>query len=172
MNFSKNEAGILIFEPKVHEDYRGWFFEVYNKKINELSNINFVQENRSLSHKGVLRGLHYQKTKPQGKFCNVLQGEVLDVVLDIRPSSPTFKKTYSFILSENNKKSIYIPEGFAHGFYTISDVAVFSYRCTDYYDPSDEGGILWDESILDLGKREKIVSEKDAKYPKLNYVFY
>ena len=142
---------VKIIEPKVFGDERGFFLETYQlKRYQEMLNINldFVQDNHSRSTKGVLRGLHFQKTKPQGKLVRVVRGEVFDVAVDIRKNSPTFGKWESVILSEENKKQFWVPPGFAHGFLVLSDIADFEYKCTDYYDPSDEKSLKWND--LDL----------------------
>jgi dTDP-4-dehydrorhamnose 3,5-epimerase len=163
-----------LFEPKVFGDERGFFYESFNQqKFNELSglNVQFVQDNHSKSQKGVLRGLHYQlPPKAQGKLVRVVQGEVFDVAVDIRKDSPTFGKWVSAILSAENKQQLWIPEGFAHGFLTLSETAEFLYKTTDYYAPEMERCIVWDDKNLSikwpiLGKL--IVSEKD----KLGNVF-
>jgi dTDP-4-dehydrorhamnose 3,5-epimerase len=159
---------VLIIEPFVYEDSRGFFFESFRndvfKKITSL-NVSFVQENHSKSFKGVLRGLHYQiNPKAQGKLVRVIQGEVLDVVVDIRRSSPTFGKYVAEILTSENKKQIWIPAGFAHGFLTLSETAEFLYKTTDLYSPEHERCILWSDSILNISWPENIefkISSKD-----------
>lgn len=152
---TKNVAGIEgvhIIEPKVHEDDRGYFMEIYNQQDlrEEGININFLQENQSSSKKGVLRGLHFQKKFPQGKLVRVIQGSVFDVGVDLRKNSKTFGKWIGVILSEENKKQIYIPEGFAHGFLVLSDSAQFCYKCTNLYTPGDEGGIAWNDPAIGI----------------------
>ena len=129
---------------------------------------NFVQDNQSKSKKGVLRGLHFQYTKPQGKLVRVIKGEVFDVAVDLRKNSPTYGKWEGVILSEVNKKQFYVPEGFAHGFLVLSDEAEFTYKCTNFYDPNDEGGIIWNDPDINvnwpIGQNiEVILSEKDEK---------
>jgi dTDP-4-dehydrorhamnose 3,5-epimerase len=162
----------MIIEPKVFGDERGFFLETFQaERYNKYVGINlpFVQDNHSRSHKGVLRGLHFQKTKPQGKLVRVVQGEVYDVAVDIRLGSPTFGEWEAIILSEENKTQFWVPPGFAHGFVVLSDTADFEYKCTDYYDPSDEGSILWDDPDLDISwpiEHPKL-SSKDASAPKL-----
>ena len=159
---------ILVIEPFVFEDDRGFFFESFRddvfKKITSL-NLSFVQENHSKSFKGVLRGLHYQiNPKAQGKLVRVVQGEVLDVVVDIRRSSPTFGKYVSEILTSDNKKQIWIPKGFAHGFLTLSETAEFLYKTTDLYSPDHERCILWSDPILNINWPENMefrLSPKD-----------
>lgn len=143
---------IKIFEPKVFGDERGFFFESFNQKFFEETvghSVAFVQDNHSKSAKGVLRGLHYQlPPMAQGKLVRVVQGEVFDVAVDIRKSSPTFGKWVGVILSAENKRQLWIPEGFAHGFLTLSDTAEFLYKTTNYYSPKDEGSILWNDPVL------------------------
>lgn len=159
---------VKIIEPKVFGDERGFFLETFNvKRYQEVLgiNLNFVQDNHSRSAKGVLRGLHFQKTKPQGKLVRVVRGEVFDVAVDIRKDSPTFGKWEGVILSEDNKRQFWVPPGFAHGFLVLSDIADFEYKCTDYYDASDEGAILWcdDELAISWPEAGKITtSDKDA----------
>ena len=162
--------GLLIIEPTVFGDDRGYFYESYNKKeLEEVGfDVEFIQDNQSKSKKGVLRGLHYQKTKPQGKLVRVISGKVIDIALDIRKDSKTFGKWYSIELSAENKKQFYVPEGFAHGFVVISDYAEFLYKVTDYYDPSDEAGILYNDPALniDWGNIEEVIlSDKDKVQP-------
>ncbi len=157
--------GVLIIEPQVFEDSRGFFFECYHSKKFEAFGIrdNFVQDNQSRSAQGVLRGLHYQLKHPQAKLCRVTYGEALDVVVDIRKGSPTFGKSLSIVLSEKNKKQIYIPKGFAHGFCALSGEVDFVYKCSDFYDPKDEYGILWNDPHLKIDWLipSPLVSEKD-----------
>ncbi len=145
---------LKLIEPEVFEDERGYFFESFNqKKFNELTglDITFVQDNHSKSERGTLRGLHYQSPpKAQGKLVRVIQGEVFDVVVDIRKSSPTFGKWMGEILSADNKKQLWIPEGFAHGFMTLSDTAEFAYKTTNYYAPELEQCIAWDDPTLGI----------------------
>tara|TARA_B100000787_G_scaffold107534_1_gene79841 strand:+ start:22028 stop:22564 length:537 start_codon:yes stop_codon:yes gene_type:complete len=143
----------VIIEPKVFGDERGFFLETFQaERYASLLGITlpFVQDNHSRSARGVLRGLHFQKTKPQGKLVRVVRGEVYDVAVDIRKGSATFGEWEGVILSEDNKKQFWVPPGFAHGFAVLSDTADFEYKCTDYYDPSDEGSILWSDPDLDI----------------------
>ena len=145
--------GCLIIEPRVFGDERGFFLETFQAdRYRREAGIDlpFVQDNHSRSAAGVLRGLHFQKTKPQGKLVRVVRGEVYDIALDIRKGSPTFGEWEGVILSEDNKKQFWVPLGFAHGFVVLSDTADFEYKCTDYYDPSDEGSILWSDPDLDI----------------------
>lgn len=139
--------GLYIIEPTVFGDKRGFFMETYQREEFKEAGLdfNFVQDNHSKSSKGVLRGLHFQYTKPQGKLVRVIKGEVFDVAVDLRKNSPTFGKWEGFILSDKNKKQLYVPEGFAHGFLVLSNEAEFIYKCTEFYYPQDEGGILWND---------------------------
>ncbi len=144
--------GLYIIEPTVHGDSRGYFVETYNKKDMEEQglNMNFVQDNQSMSTKGVLRGLHFQKEYPQGKLVRVIKGRVFDVAVDIRAGSVTYGKWYGVELTEENKKQFYISEGFAHGFLVLSDTAEFCYKVTDFYHPGDEGGVAWNDPNIGI----------------------
>ena len=144
--------GLYIIEPTVHEDDRGYFIETYNyNDMHEAGlNMTFVQDNQSMSKKGVLRGLHFQKKYPQGKLVRVLKGRVFDVAVDLRKGSKTFGQWYGIELSEKNKKQFYISEGFAHGFLVLSDQAEFFYKCTDFYHPGDEAGIAWNDPDINI----------------------
>ncbi|MDA9622062.1 dTDP-4-dehydrorhamnose 3,5-epimerase [Gammaproteobacteria bacterium] len=145
--------GCVIIEPTVFGDERGFFLETFQAVRYEQEagiDLPFVQDNHSRSARGVLRGLHFQKTKPQGKLVRVVRGEVYDVAVDIREGSATFGEWEGVTLSEDNKKQFWVPPGFAHGFVVLSDTADFEYKCTDYYDPSDEGCILWSDPDLDI----------------------
>jgi dTDP-4-dehydrorhamnose 3,5-epimerase len=161
--------GCFIIEPKVFQDSRGYFFESYNQSsFNKLigQNINFIQDNESFSTKGVLRGLHFQKGEyAQAKLVRVIKGSVLDIAVDIRKYSPTFGEHVSLELSEENKKQFFIPRGFAHGFIVLSDTAIFSYKCDNFYNKDSEGGIIYNDKDLNidwvLNEDEFIVSEKD-----------
>lgn len=162
----------VIIEPTVFGDERGFFLETYQaERYADLAGItsSFVQDNHSRSSRGVLRGLHFQKTKPQGKLVRVVKGEVYDVAADIRQGSPTFGQWEGVILSEENKTQLWVPPGFAHGFVVLSDTADFEYKCTDYYDPSDEGSILWNDPELNIlwPIDNPILSAKDANAEKL-----
>ncbi len=156
---------VILIEPKVFEDSRGFFMETYSRQVFAEHGINaeFVQFNHSKSVKNTLRGLHYQVGKPQGKLVRVIRGEVFDVVVDIRFGSPTYGKWVSQTLSDENKKQIYAPVGFAHGFCVLSDEAEFIYACTDIYYPQGERGILWNDPDLAIQwpAREPLLSEKD-----------
>ena len=144
--------GLYVIEPTVHGDARGYFMETYNKKDMEEAGLNmvFVQDNQSSSTKGVLRGLHFQKHYPQGKLVRVVKGSVFDVAVDLRGDSETYGKWFGVELSEENKKQFYIPEGFAHGFVVLSDIAEFCYKCTDFYHPGDEGGLAWNDPEIGI----------------------
>ena len=162
---------VLLVKPTVREDARGFFFESFHqKKFADLGiNETFVQDNHSKSRRGTLRGLHYQLHRAQAKLCRVVEGEVLDVAVDIRLGSPTFGHWISARLSADNKLQIFIPRGFAHGFVTLSDTAEFLYKCTDFYYPDDEHGILWNDPQLaiDWNVSHPLLSDKDQKYPTL-----
>lgn len=144
--------GIYIITPTVHGDARGYFMETYNQRdMAEAGlNMNFVQDNQSMSVKGVLRGLHYQKQFPQGKLVRVIRGRVFDVAVDIRPGSKTYGQWFGTELSAENKKQMYISEGFAHGFLVLSEDAEFCYKCTDFYHPGDEGGLAWNDPAIGI----------------------
>ena len=160
--------GLLIIEPKVFADPRGVFYEVYSEsKYNEHGISRFVQDNHSVSKQGVLRGLHYQVNSGQDKLVRVTQGEIFDVAVDIRKQSPTYGKWWGLSLSETNNLQLYIPVGFAHGFCVLSESAEVLYKCSDYYSPEDERGILWNDPDLaiDWPIKDPILSEKDAVYP-------
>ncbi|MCY6484505.1 dTDP-4-dehydrorhamnose 3,5-epimerase [Clostridium aestuarii] len=163
--------GLYVIEPNVFGDNRGYFMETYN--YNDFKEVGldmvFVQDNQSKSKKGVLRGLHFQKKHPQGKLVRVISGEVFDVVVDLRKGSETYGEWYGVILSAENKKQFYIPEGFAHGFLVLSDEAEFTYKCTEFYHPEDEGGIRWDDDEIGIewpvdGNEKLIFSKKDKKW--------
>ena len=181
--------GLYIIEPAVHGDSRGYFMETYNKRDMEEAGLdmNFVQDNQSMSTKGVLRGLHFQKQYPQGKLVRVIKGAVFDVAVDMRKGSKTFGKWFGVELTADNKKQFYISEGFAHGFLVLSDEAEFCYKVTDFYHPNDEGGIAWNDPGIgiDWGVKGEykgtadpsgytlkdgspiIMSDKDKKWDKL-----
>lgn len=146
------QAGLTVIEPAVHGDNRGYFMETYNKKdMNEAGlDMNFVQDNQSCSKKGVLRGLHFQKQYPQGKLVRVIRGRVFDVAVDLRSDSETYGRWHGVELTEDNKKQFYIPEGFAHGFLVLSDIAEFCYKVTDFYHPGDESGIAWNDPEIGI----------------------
>lgn len=155
INVTENAGGIeglCVIEPTVFGDSRGYFVETYNKKDMEEVGLcmDFVQDNQSCSTKGVLRGLHFQKQYPQGKLVRVTKGEVFDVAVDLRENSKTYGKWYGVTLSEDNFRQFYIPEGFAHGFLVLSEIAVFCYKCTDFYHPNDEGGLAWNDPEIGI----------------------
>ena len=160
--------GLLTIEPKIFADPRGMFYEVYSENKYEEHGIPcFVQDNHSVSKKGVLRGLHYQVNPGQGKLVRVTRGEIFDVAVDIRKQSPTYGKWWGLSLSETNNFQLYIPIGFAHGFCVLSESAEVLYKCSDYYSPENERGILWNDPDLaiDWPVKDPILSEKDAVYP-------
>ena len=164
---------LIIINPSVYEDNRGYFFESYNQRFFREQGIytNFVQDNQSISVKGVLRGLHFQKIAPQAKLVRCIVGEVYDVVVDLRKSSETYKKWFGVKLSEDNMKMMFVPKGFAHGFVTLSDVAVFHYKCDELYMPSADGGIIYNDPEINIDwgvdVRQLIMSDKDRVLPKL-----
>ena len=160
--------GLLIVEPKIFEDPRGAFYEVYSEsRYNDHGIPPFIQDNHSISKKGVLRGLHYQVNPGQGKLVRVTRGEIFDVAVDIRKQSPTYGKWWGLSLSEVNHLQLYIPTGFAHGFCVLSESAEVLYKCSDYYSPKNERGVLWNDADLaiDWPIKDPILSEKDAVYP-------
>ena len=164
--------GVKIITPTLFEDERGYFFESFKKPIfknNELP-INFVQDNEVKSTKGVLRGLHYQFNRPQGKLVRVVSGSILDVAVDIRKGSPTFGKSEIVHLNVENRKMLYIPEGFAHGYLVTSSESIVIYKCTDIYDPNDQYGIIWNDETIGVNWTydSPILSEKDLMLPVLN----
>ena len=173
MNVIKTKLdGCVIIQPKVFGDERGFFLETFQAEryISEAGiTLPFVQDNHSRSSKSVLRGLHFQRTKPQGKLVRVVRGQVYDVAVDIRKGSPTFGQWEGLILSEENKTQLWVPPNFAHGFVVLSDTVDFEYKCTDYYDPSDEGTILWNDSDLNIPWPidNPILSNKDASADRL-----
>ena len=173
--------GLYIIEPTVHGDSRGYFMETYNYNDMKEAGLDmvFVQDNQSKSTKGVLRGLHYQINHPQGKLVRVIRGRVFDVAVDIRKGSATYGKWYGIELSDENKKQFYISPGFAHGFLVLSDEAEFCYKCTDFYHPNDEGGIMWNDPTIAIKWPEVVgdrmtdgtplnLSEKDKRHPALS----
>ena len=167
--------GLLLIEPKVFRDPRGWFYESYTQKNYASHGItsDFVQDNHSRSSRGVLRGLHYQVNRPQAKLVRIVQGEVFDVAVDIRPGSTTFGKWWGHNLSSENMLQMFIPEGFAHGFYVISETVEFIYKCSDYYSPIDERGIIWNDPDLSIKwpNNNPTLSKKDNLYPVLRELF-
>ena len=165
--------GLYEIQPKVFGDSRGYFFEVYSEKdFNEAGlTMKFVQDNQSSSSKGVLRGLHFQKHHPQGKLVRAVEGKVYDVAVDLRKGSPTFGQYYGVLLDAQKQNQFYIPAGFAHGFYVLSETAVFAYKCTDFYHPEDEGGLMWNDPTVAVDwnavapEITPLLSEKDKKHP-------
>ena len=164
--------GLCVIQPAVHGDHRGYFMETYNQQDMAAEGLDmvFVQDNQSMSRKGVLRGLHFQKQFPQGKLVRVIRGSVFDVAVDLRRNSATFGKWYGVELTEENKKQFYVSEGFAHGFLVLSDTAEFCYKVTDFYRPGDEGGLAWNDPDINvewpLDKvSEILLSEKDKINP-------
>jgi dTDP-4-dehydrorhamnose 3,5-epimerase len=183
--FKKIETGIenlVIIEPTVFGDHRGFFMESYSKKdfLKLGLDMEFVQDNHSKSKKGVLRGLHFQTKHSQGKLVRVIKGSVWDVAVDLRGKSPTFGKWYGVLLTEENKRMFYVPEGFAHGFVTLEDDTEFQYKCTDFYYPEYDAGVKWDDSDIgiewpfeefNLKKEEILLSEKDKVQPEFKEYF-
>jgi dTDP-4-dehydrorhamnose 3,5-epimerase len=163
---------LYLFKPTVHQDNRGYFFESYNQQFFREKGIynNFVQDNQSVSTYGVIRGLHFQKVAPQTKLVRCVVGKVWDVVVDLRKNSPTYKKSFGVELSEDNMMMMLVPKGFAHGFVTLSEVSVFSYKCDEIYLPNQDGGIIFndDEFYIDwkISLDQVILSEKDRALPK------
>ncbi len=161
--------GLIIVEPQIFGDHRGFFAETHHQERYREYGIDrtFVQDNISSSVRGTLRGLHFQIKKPQAKLVQALTGEIYDVAVDIRPASATFGQWFGTVLSETDKRQLFIPEGFAHGFCVLSEKALFAYKCSDYYDSDDEGGILWSDQTLaiDWPVATPIVSEKDSRLP-------
>jgi dTDP-4-dehydrorhamnose 3,5-epimerase len=166
--------GVLIFEPDVYEDARGCFFESFNEKQFEEATgrqLRFVQDNQSHSVKGVLRGLHYQIKQPQGKLIRTIQGEIYDVAVDLHRGSPTFGKWLGVTLSAENRKQLWIPEGFAHGFLTLSETADLLYKVTDYYAPQHECSLIWNDPALAISwpiDGTPILSDRDRQAPPLD----
>lgn len=165
--------GLYEIQPKIFGDARGYFMETYSERdFNDAGlTMKFVQDNQSASSKGVLRGLHFQLYHPQGKLVRALEGKVYDVAVDIRKGSPTFGKYHGVILDAEKGNQFYIPEGFAHGFVVLTDHAVFAYKCTDFYDPKGEGGLMWNDPAIGIdwksicGDIQPLLSEKDEKHP-------
>jgi dTDP-4-dehydrorhamnose 3,5-epimerase len=164
--------GILVIEPDVFKDERGFFLETFHaQKYMDLGiEDNFVQDNMSFSSKGILRGLHFQHRNPQAKLVQVLLGEVFDVAVDIRRDSPTFGKWFGIMLSQENLLQMYIPEGFAHGYCVVSKTALFAYKCSNFYSPADEGGLLWSDPDIEIKWpiSNPVLSAKDSQLPCLS----
>ena len=170
--------GLYVIEPTVFKDERGYFVETYNQNDMKEAGLDmvFVQDNQSMSTRGVLRGLHFQKQFPQGKLVRVVRGKVFDVAVDLRSDSKTYGKWFGVELSAENMKQFYIPEGFAHGFLVLSDEAEFCYKCTDFYHPGDEGGLAWNDPEIGVEwpleeGGDLIISEKDQKLKGLKDTF-
>jgi len=165
---------VRILEPRVFEDARGWFYESYREdRLRELGiTARFVQDNQSFSRRDVLRGMHYQVGRPQAKLLRVLQGEVFDVAVDLRRKSPTYRKWVGEVLSGSNRRQMFIPEGFAHGFLVLSETAEILYKCSDLYVPKEERGLLWNDPEIGiqwpLHGRAPVLSDKDLRLPKLH----
>lgn len=164
--------GLKVIEPKVFGDERGYFFESYNYNDYAAAGIaeQFVQDNQSSSSRGVLRGLHFQIKYPQAKLVRVIRGEVFDVAVDLREGSETYGKWFGLILSEDNKKQFFVPKGFAHGFVVLSDYAEFAYKCTEFYHPGDEGGLVWNDPDIGIDwpipeGMELNIIERDRNWP-------
>jgi dTDP-4-dehydrorhamnose 3,5-epimerase len=169
---STNLPGVKLIEPAVHGDERGFFVETFQAERYLAAAgiaLTFIQDNHSRSRRGVLRGLHLQTARPQGKLVRVARGEVFDVAADIDPNSPTFGRWTGAVLSDRNHHQLWIPPGYAHGFLVLSEVADFEYKCTDYYDPQSEAGVIWNDPDLaiDWPNREPTLSAKDARLPRL-----
>lgn len=169
--------GLYIITPTVFGDHRGYFMETYNKEdyVAAGIDVDFVQDNQSASKQGVLRGLHYQTKHAQDKLVRVLKGEVFDVAVDLRSGSKTYGQWFGVLLSEENKKQFFVPKGFAHGFLVTSEYAEFAYKCSDFYRPEYDAGILWSDNEIGIEWPipegvEVLVSEKDAKLPKLSEI--
>lgn len=164
-------SGVIIIEPKVFNDSRGFFKENFHVQCYRDIGIDydFVQDNYSQSQKGVLRGLHFQVTKPQGKLVSCLRGAVFDVAIDINPLSLTFGQYVGVELTEENHRQLWVPPGYAHGFCVLTDIADFHYKCTDYYDPNDESGVIWNDPDININWpiEQPLLSNKDAKLPLL-----
>jgi dTDP-4-dehydrorhamnose 3,5-epimerase len=173
MGWEKTEfEGLWVFQPKVFGDDRGYFFESFNQKNapEEIRNLRFVQDNEAKSSYGVLRGLHYQLPPfSQSKLVRVVVGEVLDVVVDIRPNSATYGKSFSLLLTENLKNQMFVPKGFAHGYVVLSETAIFAYKCDEYYTPEAEAGLRFDDDVLQINwtipTTDMILSDRDKKWP-------
>ncbi|MCL2031573.1 MAG: dTDP-4-dehydrorhamnose 3,5-epimerase [Oscillospiraceae bacterium] len=165
--------GVVVVEPTVFGDSRGYFMETYNQNEFAQAGITagFVQDNQSRSARGVLRGLHLQKTRPQAKLVRCLEGEVFDVCADLRPGSPTYGRWYGLMLSGENRRQLFIPRGLAHGFLVLSETAVFAYKCDEFYCPEDEAGLLWNDPGIGIewpldGIGPPALSERDRRWPK------
>ena len=174
MNFINTDIPeVFIIEPTLHQDQRGYFAETYRQNVYQKKlRVNFVQDNLSASTQHVLRGLHYQLEKPQAKLVYVIQGSVLDVAVDIRKNSPTFGQSVVVELTEQNHRQLFVPAGFAHGFVVLSEIVIFTYKCSEYYNIEDEYGIIWNDPDLNIDWRvtSPILSDKDQRLVKLSEI--
>lgn len=163
--------GVMIIEPTVYRDERGFFLETWHagKYAEHGVEVSFVQDNHSRSRRDTLRGLHFQRTRPQGKLVRVVQGEIFDVAADVDPSSPTYGEWVGVSLSSEDFRQIYVPPGYAHGFCVVSAVAEVEYKCTDFYDPGDEGGVMWNDPVLNIQwpTTAPVLSIRDQQHPPL-----
>lgn len=163
--------GVLIIEPEVFKDERGFFLETWHARRYAAAGIEmpFVQDNHSRSVKDTLRGLHFQRTKPQGKLVRVIEGEIFDIAADVNPDSPTYAQWVGVSLSADDFRQIYVPPGYAHGFCVVSEIAQVEYKCTDFYDPADEGGVMWNDPVLGIAwpTETPILSRRDQQHPPL-----
>ena len=171
--------GLLILKPKIHYDNRGSFMETYNLAEYSMNNLmfNFVQDNQSISHKGVLRGIHFQKEHPQTKLIRVIKGAIYDVAVDLRKNSSTFGQYFGIILSSENNKQLLIPKGFGHGFFTMNEDTIVAYKVDTHYVPNDEGGIKWDDAYLNIDwpieeNQLPLLSIKDSCFPSLDEILH
>lgn len=164
--------GVLIVEPTVFQDERGFFLETYHaQRYAEAGvDVTFVQDNHSRSRRDTLRGLHFQRTRPQGKLVRAIAGEIFDVAADVDPASPTYRQWVAVSLSADNFRQFYVPPGYAHGFCVVSEVAEVEYKCTEFYDPADEGGVMWNDPALAITwpTRTPILSDRDRTHPPLS----
>lgn len=166
-------ADLLVFTPKIHGDHRGYFFESFNQQVFRQAGImaDFVQDNQAKSSRGVLRGLHFQTgTSAQAKLVRVIAGEVFDVAVDLRPDSPTRGQWFGLLLSGENQRQLFVPRGFAHGYLVTSDTAIFAYKCDNFYDPTAEGGLRYDDPVIgiewpELDGQPYTVAERDMQWP-------
>jgi dTDP-4-dehydrorhamnose 3,5-epimerase len=170
-------TGLYEIQPKVFGDSRGYFFESYSEKdfFEAGLKMKFVQDNQSFSTKGILRGMHFQKHHPQGKLVRCVSGKVYDVAVDLRKDSPTFGQYYGVILDSEKQNQFYVPQGFAHGFLVLTESAIFAYKCTDFYHPEDEGGLMWNDATIGIdwftvaSDLSPLLSDKDTKHPAFSF---
>ena len=173
----KTINGLFEIQPKVFGDSRGYFFEAYSEKdfFEAGLKMKFVQDNQSFSTKGILRGMHFQKHHPQGKLVRCVSGKVYDVAVDLRKDSPTFGQYYGVILDSEKQNQFYVPQGFAHGFLVLTESAIFAYKCTDFYHPEDEGGLMWNDATIGIDwftvvpDLSPLLSDKDTKHPAFSF---